>query len=970
MTKTPNSETLEASIERTTFDFARPRTIRLLLPQYRGQSSYWTRHDGLFHPSDGAAVEEQIVAIVATARRVAANAVILPELGVPESLVHHLQKWSAESGGVAIAGSHYFKHDQRYVARCPVIIAGKVYFTEKLHPAPSELSALPGRGLSPGKRIHVFYNTPIGTFSVLICSDFLMPTIRKAVLDAPLDLLFVPAFQRTSGTYHSRMGIECEESQQGIYIAYCNMHVPESADGQTALFGIVDNLWSNDLIESKVTNGIPKQKLCELSSPKQHAVIDLDIEVRRPLLGRTVQSRPNFQLIEFATIEKTRADEFTTLIAHDDERYRRLLDFFVPPAEYDQIQSQLERDRLVFIVGDPGMGKTYTAAALLKSYFDKGYQPVWFMGIEREERQLQRQTLESFVPKPRQIIYFEDPFGRTSFERRDVLYQVFRPLIDRLKHVDARVLITSRREVFERFTQESLSIPELSSLCQDMSVVKPSYTEERLREILHKLAQGKCQWFADPKLREVGDEAIVRKQLCTPWAIRDFLFSSQAVCNRRELITLVKRRQSENSLTFAQEVASSPASEQLLLCLIYLFGTHESAQLSVWHTQIKKELRTRGIDTGIWTFAEQLRSHLGFRIEHFGTARTGLRFTHPIYEDAVAQAAGRNVETQEIMAGILRVVERGSPNIAVHAVSRNAVKQPLLASRLFDLLIRDKARKVSEQSLMLGERLASVYRITKFTPFLETLSHLIDPLDLATFINKRSNLGELVRYLRFARNYQELLPDRADIAIGDNIEWPIIFKRLTAKPKYGPWARVVEVAAWFDKNAVVVFLSGLSRTLLRSRFLELVEAERRGVLKAVEDTPLFDRLSKLKGSVHLPLSRMPREKLDKMIDVSALASGVTIADGAADAVTSKKWKNLLPPGVLEVSGVFEAGEFISVFSRDGHRIGVVVTEYSSAEINLIKGFHSSQIAEILGQSRSCEVFYGRQFHSMRTTVNK
>jgi predicted ribosome-associated RNA-binding protein Tma20 len=192
---------------------------------------------------------------------------------------------------------------------------------------------------------------------------------------------------------------------------------------------------------------------------------------------------------------------------------------------------------------------------------------------------------------------------------------------------------------------------------------------------------------------------------------------------------------------------------------------------------------------------------------------------------------------------------------------------------------------------------------------------------------------------------------------------------LKRKPKLGPWARVVEVAAWFDKGIAITFLNEFPTTVLRTRFLELVEEERRGVLQAVAGTPLFERLSRLTGVSHLPLSKMLPEEVRALMDTSALTRGIVVDDGAVAPVTTGR-KNLLPPGIVSVSGMFEAGEIVSILSRAGQQIGFAVSEYSSTEIDLIKGFHSSQIPEILGQSRSCEVVYRRQLCAIGTTDGK
>ncbi len=492
-------------------------------------------------------------------------------------------------------------------------------------------------------------------------------------------------------------------------------------------------------------------------------------------------------------------------------------------------------------------------------------------------------------------------------------------------------------------------------------MVKPSYSCKQLMDILSKLAEGRCDWFSEEKLRSLAETAILNKELCTPWTIRDFVLSSQGVSKERDLKEHICSRSSENSLNFAYEISNSTFADQLLFCLIYLLGTHESSSLSSWHANARKRIQALGMDVGHSTFAEQLRSHLGFRIEQFGSTRLGIRFTHPIYEEAVAQAAARHRDTLAIMAEVLQAVQDESFGLAVSAVARDSVKHPLLASRLFDLMVGSGKRKLSkERGVILGEKLASAYRNTKFPAYLDVLSRATNPVRLVKMINGDSHLGELPRYLRLARHYQELLPGKYEIDLGKKIDWRGMFRRLACRPKLGPWARVVESALWFDREAPVEFLSALPPTLLRTRFLQLAANERRGVLKALKGSDLFERLCRLEGAPGEKLADLSSTEVMRNLEARALDSGIVADEGALEALKVRRL-NLLPPGILRSEGSFHECDVVSIFARDGSRVGLAVSEYSSDEIDAIKGFHSSQIAEILGYRRGDEVVRREEF---------
>lgn len=82
-------------------------------------------------------------------------------------------------------------------------------------------------------------------------------------------------------------------------------------------------------------------------------------------------------------------------------------------------------------------------------------------------------------------------------------------------------------------------------------------------------------------------------------------------------------------------------------------------------------------------------------------------------------------------------------------------------------------------------------------------------------------------------------------------------------------------------------------------------------------------------------------------------SGKLIVDkGAKEAM--RKRRGLLPSGILEVSGIFDRGDIIEIES-DGMVFAKGITDYSSSELNNIKGKHSDMIEKELGYKNYDEV---------------
>jgi glutamate 5-kinase len=76
------------------------------------------------------------------------------------------------------------------------------------------------------------------------------------------------------------------------------------------------------------------------------------------------------------------------------------------------------------------------------------------------------------------------------------------------------------------------------------------------------------------------------------------------------------------------------------------------------------------------------------------------------------------------------------------------------------------------------------------------------------------------------------------------------------------------------------------------------------------------------------------------------ALGRLVVDAGAARVLREQGSSLLPVGIAAVEGSFEAGDAIEVAS-DGGPIGKGITEYSSRELERVKGMQSAQVRELL-----------------------
>jgi glutamate 5-kinase len=79
---------------------------------------------------------------------------------------------------------------------------------------------------------------------------------------------------------------------------------------------------------------------------------------------------------------------------------------------------------------------------------------------------------------------------------------------------------------------------------------------------------------------------------------------------------------------------------------------------------------------------------------------------------------------------------------------------------------------------------------------------------------------------------------------------------------------------------------------------------------------------------------------------SKAAGEVVLDDGARDAVVGRN-TSLLPAGVVAVRGSFGPGDAVVLVDRSGGIIARGLTEFSSADLDRVKGLKSAQIAQML-----------------------
>jgi len=332
---------------------------------------------------------------------------------------------------------------------------------------------------------------------------------------------------------------------------------------------------------------------------------------------------------------------------------------FIPPNEYEEIRRKLKDNRLVFITGPLGIGKTYVAIRLLWEWYTKGYTPIWIAGKDELTRRDARDKLIDIqnLLRKKLIIYFEDIFGKVKYENREDLESRITGIIDYIvkNKQDSFVIITLREDLFEQFEKRSLA-EEIRNFKVSLDITK-SYNYKQKRTILEKWAEEKgCRWLKNNSSKQIVLKYLKEKDvLPTPLSIYEFVLTSINIDNKAQLIQLINKYSKHVERVIAGEIITLYERRRdrfLLLSFIFV-----SQRLSVnFVKRIYNEMKKQNFKD----FNELLKEEYRLKIETDQRGSKILTFVHPIYTNALPFILNHNGCRNTFFSVVEELANRGS----------------------------------------------------------------------------------------------------------------------------------------------------------------------------------------------------------------------------------------------------------------------------------------------------------------------
>jgi len=186
----------------------------------------------------------------------------------------------------------------------------------------------------------------------------------------------------------------------------------------------------------------------------------------------------------------------------------------------------------------------------------------------------------------------------------------------------------------------------------------------------------------------------------------------------------------------------------------------------------------------------------------------------------------------------------------------------------------------------------------------------------------------------------------------------------TGDPRRDPSARRIEVVETLTEEiqrlaqdaSETVSVGGMSTKLQAGQ--KAMASGIPMVIASGEEAHVLPRLLRGEpvGTIFLPKAdRLGARK--RWLAFAVPPQGRLIVDTGAKRALAERGKSLLPSGVVEVEGEFQAGELVVLASADGKEFARGLTNYDAEEIRRIRGAKTTAIEGILGYKRLDEVIH-------------
>ena len=534
-------------------------------------------------------------------------------------------------------------------------------------------------------------------------------------------------------------------------------------------------------------------------------------------------------------------------------------------------------------------------------------------------------------------------FGITVFENREELKTLFGNWVEKFRACKAKLIITSRAEVFKKFEQEVLTGDKLEAYQKELNVRKPSYKPEDLKKIARLYIEAYTSWSGHEELVKTVMQGIDKGQLISPLMIYNLVKNFSKPVEIQQLTEAIKVAKSDDLVTqFAEEIKILTIPAKILLYLVLLYGKKNISLIREMFVKVQTALFEKTKFEGS-LFAFELKGQEDHRIQRLGERIPVYRFSHPTYEEALIGLAEKDSVCALIVETSLTAILKEDDSIATEIFRRYVTRYPkFLESIMTDVLKIDFDSFTEPAKLDLTRRML----LSKYENF-EKTAREIYPIEKVVKALSEGEDGQLF-ILRL-----RTLNRRRDELDGIEIAWDRVFtKKIISGLHPSAFLMCYDLASAIDDHLMEKIEVNLQKADVIRKFILLpTEGERQKLNDILSNTVYKDLYEDLKNKIPEDILSEGVNKyryigvIRKYILRREPPKGEVRLDyGAMKAV--EKGAKIYPIGVVAVVGEFENGDIVCLTNRETRKRILSMVEMSSNDIKKYKGYHSQEIYEI------------------------
>jgi glutamate 5-kinase len=346
-----------------------------------------------------------------------------------------------------------------------------------------------------------------------------------------------------------------------------------------------------------------------------------------------------------------------------------------------------------------------------------------------------------------------------------------------------------------------------------------------------------------------------------------------------------------------------------------------------------------------------------------GTSRLNMeRMTDLV--DQISRLHHQGVEVIIVTSG---AIASGREKLGLTKKAKGVALKQVLASVGQSRLMNIYEELFNRHNIIVGQALLTKSVLSDRAGYLNTRNTLLASLEMGVIpiINENDVVAvDEIGEARFGDN------DNLSAMVANLIDADLLFiltdiaGLYTADPNKDPSARMIPLVEKID-DQIEKLVSGSTSGLGTGGMVTKIEAAKlaaeSGVTVVIANGSEKDILVRVTGGEAVGTRFLPvKNKLDSrerwLLSGLCTRGKLTVDDGAALALKQKNC-SLLAAGILEVEGVFQRGDIVDICDLHGVKLGSGITNYTSLEVQAIKGAHSGKINALLGYDYGSELVH-------------